>query len=73
MSSDIVTAGRDMALVIPQRAVIFRGASKLVRVLDESGSMKEVNVETGLMGNRGLIEITSGVKEGDVVITAIKN
>ncbi|HDY73103.1 MAG TPA: efflux RND transporter periplasmic adaptor subunit [Candidatus Jorgensenbacteria bacterium] len=70
---DIVTAERENIIVIPQRVVIFKNSLKLVRVLREGGLVEEIEVETGIIGNRGLIEIVSGIEEGDVVITAIKD
>ena len=70
---DIVTAERENIIVIPQRVVIFKNGFKLVRVLREGDLVEEVEVETGITGNRGRIEIISGIEEGDVVITAIKD
>ena len=70
---DILTAQRQDVIVIPQRAVIFKNNLKLVRILRDKTLVEEVEVETGITGNRGRIEIINGIEEGDVVITAIKN
>ncbi len=70
---DIVTAERENIIVIPQRTVIFKNGLKTVRVLIDENLVKEIEVETGITGNRGYIEIISGIEEGDVVITAIKD
>ncbi|GAH50049.1 unnamed protein product, partial [marine sediment metagenome] len=70
---DIVTAERENIIVIPQRAVIFKNGSRIVRVLRDGNLVEEIEVETGITGNRGYIEIVSGIEEGDVVITAIKD
>ena len=43
----------------------------MVRIL-EGKDIKEIKVETGIRGSRGEIEILSGLKEGDKVITFIK-
>jgi HlyD family secretion protein len=69
---DIVTAERENVVSIPQRAVILKNNKKIVRILD-GDKMREVEVETGIIGGRGLIEIVSGVNEGDEVVTSVKN
>ena len=68
---DLITAERENVISIPQRAVIFKDGKKIVRVLVDD-VMQEVEVEIGITGERGQIEITSGITEGDVVVTAIK-
>jgi RND family efflux transporter MFP subunit len=68
---DIITAERKNVISIPQRAVIFKDNKKTVRLL-EKDVLREVGVETGITGGRGLIEIVSGVGEGDMVVIAIK-
>ena len=45
-----------------------KDGKKIVRVLDESGQLKEVVVVTGLRGSDGNIEIVEGISEGDKVI-----
>jgi RND family efflux transporter MFP subunit len=67
---DIVTDERESVIAIPQRAVIFKRDGKIVRTLN-SGILSEVEVETGIRGERGLIEIVSGINEGDIVVTAV--
>ena len=44
-----------------------------MRVLREGDLVEKIEVETGITGNRGYIEIINGIEEGDVVITAIKD
>ena len=68
---DLVTAERENVISIPQRAVIFKDNMKIVRIL-KNDVLIEVEVETGITGERGQIEILSGVEEEDIVITAIK-
>ncbi len=68
---DLITAERENVISIPQRAVIFKDNKKIVRVLVDD-VMQEVEVEIGIQGERGQIEITSGITEGDVVVTSIK-
>jgi len=71
---DIHTAEKDNVLVIPMRAVILEGKDKYVNILvDEKNNItKKVKVATGLSGDEGMVEITSGLKAGDRVITFAK-
>ena len=68
---DILTAALDDVIAIPQRAIILREGEKFVRVI-EGDSFSEVRITTGLRGSSGTIEITSGIIEGDKIITFIK-
>ncbi len=70
MSADleIMTDSRQNVIAIPQRAVIYKDNKKIVRVM-ENGQVVEREVETGIKGSDGRIEITSGLKEGDTVVT----
>jgi HlyD family secretion protein len=73
MSGDatIQTAKKGDVLHVPQRAVITKNGDKIVRVLDGE-EIIETKVITGLRGSEGEIEIISGIKEGDKVITYLK-
>lgn len=73
MSADvnIETDKRESALLIPYRAVVYREGKKMVRLL-EGEEIREVEVETGLKGSEGEIEIVSGLKRGDKVVTFVK-
>jgi len=69
MTANVVfaTAQKENALYVPQRAVLTN-AEKYVRVL-ENNQVKEVPVILGLKGDGGMVEITSGLSEGqDVVV-----
>lgn len=69
----ITTAKKDNILIISSRAVIQKnGQSKIVRVL-EAGQLLEKKVSIGLRGDDGLVEILSGLKENEVVVTSIKD
>jgi HlyD family secretion protein len=68
---DIITETKENVLTVPQGAVLAKDGQKMVRIL-EGKDIKEVKVETGIRGSRGEIEILSGLKEGDKVITFIK-
>lgn len=68
---DILTAKKENVIAVMQRSVIEKNGSKYIKV-KQNGGVKEVKVETGLSGNDGMIEITEGLKEGDEVVTFIK-
>jgi HlyD family secretion protein len=82
----ITTARQDNVLVMPGRAIIEKngktnggalsdtppaGPERYVRIL-VGGQVQESPVTVGLRGDEGLVEALSGVKEGDKVITYIK-
>lgn len=79
LSADVTiyTASRKDILYISQRAVITNDkGQKIVRILHQNEKDTEVEerlVTTGLRGDGGLLEITSGIDEGEEVITLIKN
>ena len=68
---DIITAERESVLAIPQRAIYRVDSKKYVKVLNQSenSDVSEVEIETGIKGNNGLIEITSGLEAGDKIVT----
>ncbi|OGZ08340.1 MAG: hypothetical protein A3D65_00430 [Candidatus Lloydbacteria bacterium RIFCSPHIGHO2_02_FULL_50_13] len=65
---DIATDKRENVLAIPARSVTTRDGKKYIRVLSEGIAVERV-VETGLRGSDGLVEILSGLSEGEQVIT----
>jgi len=68
----ITTAEKKNVLIMPSRAVIEKnGGDKIVRVL-VNGLINEALVKLGLRGDEGMVEVLSGVKEGDEVVTFIK-
>ena len=74
MTADLTisTDSRTSVMVVPSRAVIYREDKKYVQVL-VNNQLEEKEVTTGLKGDGGLIEILSGLNEGEDVITYIKN
>ena len=79
---DIVTDKRENVISIPQRAVIANGSDRTVRILvmepnpkdasEQIETLKEVPVQVGIRGVDGNVEILSGLKEGDKVVTFVK-
>ncbi|MFH1427810.1 MAG: efflux RND transporter periplasmic adaptor subunit [Patescibacteria group bacterium] len=68
----ITTAKRSGIINIPGRAIIEKnGGDKYVRVL-VGEKVNEISVTIGLRGDEGMVEILSGLKEGDEVVTSIK-
>lgn len=75
MTSDVIiyTDSKNNVLTVPQRALLFENGTTFVRIVTnpDTGEYRKVPVTTGLQGDDGIIEITSGLKEGDDVITFI--
>lgn len=70
----ILVAKKDNALAIPQRAVVDQGGKHYVRVIDDTKikTYHQVEVQTGLQADGGVIEITAGLSEGQEIVTFIK-
>ena len=70
----IETARRENILKIPSRAVLTEGGASYVRVLTnaKTAAFEKRPVQTGLRNSEGEIEVVSGLKEGETVITFIK-
>ena len=68
---DIATAEKEDVLMIPMRAVKTEGKKKYVDVLQADNTTKKAYVETGLEGDEGMVEIKSGLKEGEKVVTFV--
>ena len=69
---DVRTAEKENVLMAPQRAIKTEGNKKFVDVLQEiDNTTKKLFVETGLEGDEGMVEITSGLKGGEKVVTFI--
>lgn len=69
---DILGARRENVIVVPQRAVITKNGDKIARILTADGTISEARVLTGLRGSDGMLEIVSGVSEGDKVVVSAK-
>lgn len=71
-SAVITTAQLENVLMMPSRAVVEKDNQKFVRIL-ENNTPREVAITMGLNGDDGMVEVISGVKEGDKVVTFVKD
>ncbi|MDD5043209.1 MAG: efflux RND transporter periplasmic adaptor subunit [Patescibacteria group bacterium] len=70
-NTDILTARRDNVLCIPGRAIIRQNNEQMVRILEKK-EVREIPVQIGLRADEGLVEVLSGLKEGEEVVAYIK-
>ena len=68
-SANIIITSRDDVLYVPVSAVVTKNGGNAVRKLVD-GEVQYVPVETGISSDAG-IEITSGLTEGEEVVTAV--
>lgn len=71
---DVRTAEASNILMVPIRAIVNEGKDKYVQVLvnAEINQVEKKKVTTGLEGDEGMVEIKSGLKEGEKVVTFTK-
>ncbi len=63
----IRTGEKEDVIILPERAIYRREGKRFVRVL-ENGEHVEREVEVGLRGERRMVEIISGIREGEKVL-----
>lgn len=68
---DILTAKKENAIAIPQRAVINKNGQKFILIDAGNNQTEERKIETGLRGSDGNIEIISGLTPGEKVIISV--
>ena len=70
----VMAAQKKGALAVPSNAVVNHDQKKFVRVIDDpqKKTYHEVEVQTGLNADGGLIEILSGLSEGQEIVTDIR-
>lgn len=68
---DIKTAEKNNVFFIPERAIKDDNGRKYVEILkdEKTNALDRAYVITGLRGDEGMIEITSGLKGGEKVVT----
>lgn len=66
----IKTATKENVLIVPQEAIQEKDGKKIIQISKNSknGKIEEREVEVGLKGNNDMIEIISGVQEGEKVL-----
>lgn len=68
----ITTAKKENILIMPSRAIVDKnGEGKFAQVLINN-EINEIPINIGLRGDGGMVEILSGVKSGDQVVTFTK-
>lgn len=67
---DILTSEKNDVLNVPARAIYSKNGDRYVKVLGEKNAILEIKIEVGLRGSDGQVEILSGLKEGDKVVTS---
>ena len=70
----ILVAKKDNVLAVPSTSVINKNDKNYVRVIEDKKkkNFREIEVQTGLRGDGGLVEIISGLNEGQEIVTYIK-
>jgi RND family efflux transporter MFP subunit len=67
---EITTAERKNVIIIPRRAVIKKDGGEFVQIKKgENIAPEELKVKTGVQGSDGFVEILSGLKEGDQIVS----
>lgn len=71
---DIKTAEKSGILAVPARAIKTEGEKKYVEIMKNEATqeIEKRYIQTGLEGDEGLIEIVSGLSEGEKVVTLVK-
>ena len=69
---DILTNRRNNALAVPSRSVYSIDIQKYAMLVDPKDPTKtmQTQVQTGIRGVDGYIEIISGLKEGDQIVAS---
>ena len=70
---NVATNEKSEILMIPLRAIKINNGEKSVEILKADNTTEEVKITTGLEGDGGMVEVKSGVKEGDEVVTFTKD
>lgn len=70
----ILIAEKNNVVVVPSRAILTKDNNKIIRIIDNTKkkTYKEVPIVTGLEGDGGMAEVTSGVSEGEEFVVLIK-
>ncbi|MFC1645040.1 efflux RND transporter periplasmic adaptor subunit [Patescibacteria group bacterium] len=69
---DVLTSEKKGILTIPGQAVKQINGEKFVTILSESNEEERRMIESGIRSDDGVIEIISGIKEGERVVILVK-
>lgn len=69
---EVETARRDNAIVVPQRAIIYENEKNYVLIETKNQESLKREIEVGIRGSEGEIEILSGLTEGEKIILSQK-
>ncbi len=69
---DILTAEKNGVITVPLRAVKNEEDKEYVEILKADNTTEKVFVKTGLKGDEGMVEVISGLKGGEKVVTFTK-
>ncbi|MDH4330796.1 MAG: efflux RND transporter periplasmic adaptor subunit [Candidatus Moranbacteria bacterium] len=69
---DVLTNEKKNVLSVPNQAIKSMDSKKVVVVLNAEGQEEEKEVVVGMKGDDGMTEIVSGLKEGENVVTFVK-
>jgi len=64
----IYAEGNGGRLVIPTESIIDTGSKKIVFVTEKRGNFEARKIETGLVGDNDVTEITDGLHEGEKIV-----
>lgn len=65
---EVITNKKSSALILPQRALMFKNSKVFVKILNENNEISEKEVITGIKSENGMVEILKGLREGQKVI-----
>ncbi len=70
----VLVAEKQGVLAVPSTAVMNKNGGQYVKIMDDKKTSKyhEVQVQTGLQADGGMVEILSGLSEGQEIITYMK-
>lgn len=69
---DIAADQKQSVVLVPQRAVSYREGVSFIKVLVNENFAEDRIVKTGLRGDSGMVEVVSGVSEGENVVVSVK-
>jgi len=67
---NVVTAKKENVLAVPARAIYAKDGKKYVNIYLNPEKNEERQIEAGIQGSDGNVEIISGINEGEKIITS---